>query len=183
MRLTPGTGAPEFSAESVAGRSVSLQNLRGDSVLLKFYRFAECPICNLHLRELIRRYDEVRAAGLTAVVFIHSPHETVEREQGLELPFELIPDPDKRIFDAYGVERSTRGMFSARVARDYGRALRAGLGSRPVGHHGGITGHPADFILDPGGVIRYARYGADYADTLGVDKVLELATPDLALTT
>ena len=175
MRLTPNQQAPEFSAESVRGEHVSLEELRGGAVLLKFYRFAGCPICNLHLRELVRRHTELEAAGITAVVFFHSPSESVERETGNELPFELVPDPEKRIFGAYGVEESLRGMFSADVARDYRRALAAGYRSRPLGHHGGIAGHPADFILDRDGLIRHAHYGANYADTLGVDDILRIA--------
>lgn len=175
MKLTPGAKAPEFAAESVRGEQVSLASLQGSPALLKFYRFAGCPICNLHLRELALRHDELARAGLTVVVFYHSPLERIEREQGRELPFELVGDPGKRIFDAYGVEASLRGMFSAAVAHDYGRAMAAGYFSKPLGHEGGIQGHPADFLLDADGVIRHAHYGADYADTLRVDAMLAAA--------
>lgn len=175
MKLTPGTRAPEFTAASVRGGQVSLASLQGSPALLKFYRFAGCPICNLHLRELAIRHHELAAAGLAVIVFYHSPLERIEREQGRELPFELVGDPDKRIFGAYGVEASLKGMFSAAVARDYGRAMAAGHFSRPLGHEGGIQGHPADFLLDGDGVIRHAHYGADYADTLRVDAILAAA--------
>ncbi|MDE3133416.1 MAG: AhpC/TSA family protein [Acidobacteriota bacterium] len=179
MRLTSGTVAPEFTAASVRGSRVSLDNLRGGAVLLKFYRFAACPICNLHLRELSLRHDELAAAGLTVVVLYHSPLERIEREQGHALPFELVADPDKRIFEAYGVEASLKGMFSRAVARDYVRAMGAGHFSRPLGHEGGIQGHPADFLVGPDGVIRYVHYGSDYADTLRVDAILQAAREHL----
>ena len=175
MRLTSNTPAPAFTGEVIGGGSLSLSDLRGRPVLLKFYRFAECPVCNLHVRTLVRRHDEVAAAGLTTVVLFHSPLSRVERKQGFDLPFPVIADPEKQIFGAYGVEESLGGMLDGQVARDYARAMGAGFFSKPLGHHGGIKGHPADFVIDRQGVLKHAHYGESYADSLGVDEVLSLA--------
>lgn len=175
MRLANNTPAPAFTGELIGGGSLSLSDLRGQPVLLKFYRFAACPICNLHVRELVRRHDELAAAGLATVVLFHSPLSRVERKQGFDLPFRAIADPEKQIFSAYGVEESLGGMFDGQVARDYARAMGAGFFSSPFGHHGGIKGHPADFVIDGEGVIRHAHYGEGYADSLGVDEVVSLA--------
>jgi peroxiredoxin len=60
MRLDSNTPAPAFTGALIGGGSLSLSDLRGRPVLLKFYRFAECPVCNLHVRELVRRHDESR---------------------------------------------------------------------------------------------------------------------------
>src|SRR5262245_3401722 len=68
LRLTIGSIAPDFSAESIGGRRVSLDRLRGRPLLLKFYRFATCPICNFHVHQFIQEYHLVEAAGLTTVV-------------------------------------------------------------------------------------------------------------------
>ena len=176
MRLTPNTPAPAFTGELLGGGRLSLAGLRGRPVLLKFYRFVECPICNLHMRELVLRHDEVAAAGLTTVVLFHSPLSRAERKQGFDLPFQAIADPQKRIFRAYGVEESLGGMLSGRVARDYIRAMRAGIFSKPLGHDGGIKGHPADFVIDGDGAIRHVHYGENYADSLGVDVLVSLAS-------
>ena len=175
MRLTTNTPAPAFKGELLGGGHLSLTDLRDRPVLLKFYRFVECPICNLHLRELVLRHDEVAAAGLTTVVLFHSPLSRAERKQGYDLPFQAIADPKKRIFHSYGVEESLGGMFARRVARDYARAMRSGFYSKPFGYHGGIKGHPADFIIDGDGIIKHAHYGQSYADSLGVDAVISLA--------
>src|SRR5579863_7819738 len=175
MRLIPNNPAPEFTGELLGGGRLSLSSLRGRPVLLKFYRFVECPICNLHMRELVLRHDEVAAAGLTTVVLFHSPLSRAERKQGYDLPFQAIGDPKKRIFHSYGVEQSLGGMFARKVARDYARAMRAGFYSKPFGYHGGIKGHPADFIIDGDGIVKYGHYGQSYADSLGVDAVIALA--------
>lgn len=175
MQLTTNTPAPAFTGELLGGGHLSLTDLRDRPVLLKFYRFVECPICNLHLRELVLRHDEVAAAGLTTVVLFHSPLSRAERKQGFDLPFAAIADPKKHIFHSYGVEESLGGMFAGKVARDYVRAMRAGFYSKPFGYHGGIKGHPADFIIDGDGIVKYVHYGQSYADSLGVDAVIALA--------
>jgi peroxiredoxin len=176
MRLTPNTPAPPFTGELLGGGRLSLADLQGRPVLLKFYRFAECPICNVHLRELVRRHEEITVAGLRVVVLFHSPLSRVERKQGFDLPFQAIADPTKRIFRSYAVEESLGGMFALDVARDYVRAMAAGFYSKPFGYHGGIKGHPADFIIGADGLIKHAHYGGSYADSLGVDDVVSLAS-------
>ena len=111
------------------------------------------------------------------VAVFHSPGRRLTKSlRELSLPFPVIADPEKRVFEAFGVEASWLGMFSLGVARDYTRAMLTGFFSGPFGHEGGIKGHPADFLIDGQGVIRLAHYGLDYADTLNVDRILELAS-------
>ncbi|MCX6020902.1 MAG: redoxin domain-containing protein, partial [Chloroflexi bacterium] len=136
MKLSVGAPAPLFEGESLTGRRASLGALRGQTVLVKFYRFASCPVCNLHLREVISKRELLISAGITPVVLFHSPLNELERNMGLELPFDIVADPAKEAFRAYGVEASWGGMFSTQVMRDYARAMWAGIVSKPFGHEG-----------------------------------------------
>jgi thioredoxin-dependent peroxiredoxin len=174
MRLKVGTRAPVFAAQTVGGRLVDLSALRGRTVLLKFYRFATCPVCNLHLREFIQDYRRLEALGLTTVVLFHSPADKLAASQSEATPFDLIPDPDKRIFRAFGVETGWTGMFSPAVMRDYMRALLAGFPPGLLTSDGGITGNPADFIVDADGRIAFAHYGRHYADSLGAAEIADI---------
>jgi peroxiredoxin len=173
MRLTVGTHTPVFSAESLGGRRVDLAALRGRTVLVKFYRFATCPVCNLHLHHFIKDYRVVEALGLTTVVVFHSPAAKLEESRRDVAPFDLVPDPDKRIFLAFGVETGLAGMFSPAVMRDYMRALAAGFPPGMLTSDGGITGNPADFIVDASGRVAFAHYGRHYADSLTAAQVAE----------
>jgi peroxiredoxin len=174
MRLTVGTPAPVIVADTLDGRRVDLAALRGRTVHLKFYRFATCPVCNLHLHHFIRDYRLVEALGLTTFVVFHSPAAKVEASRRDEVPFDLIPDPDKTIFRAFGVETGLAGMFSPSVMRDYVRALAAGFPPGMLTSDGGITGNPADFIVDAGGRIAFAHYGKHYADSLTAAQVADV---------
>ena len=173
MRLIPGSAAPNFSTESIGGRRVSLERLRGRPLLLKFYRFATCPVCNLHMHRFIQEHQMVSDAGLTTVIFYHSPADKVAEAQDYATPFDLVADPEKRIFRAYGVERGLRGMVSPTVMREYVRALRAGFSPGLLTSDGGITGNPADFIIDASGHVVVARYGKHYADSLDAPDVVQ----------
>lgn len=172
MRLRPGSPMPRFTAESIGGRRVSSEQLRGRPLLLKFYRFATCPVCNLHMHRFITEHHLVSEAGLTTVVFYHSPADKLAAAQKVATPFDLVPDPDKTIFGAFGVERGWRGMVSPAVMIDYVKALAAGYPPGLFSSDGGITGNPADFIVDASGRIALAHYGKQYADSLDAEQVV-----------
>lgn len=182
MRLSIGSTAPDFTARALGGRTVDLAALRGRTVLLKFYRFATCPVCNLHMRRFIQDYGMLRALGLTTVVLYHSPEEKLQTANVDLPPFHLVPDPEKEIFKAYGVETGLAGMFSPAVMRDYIRALRAGFSPGMLTSEGGITGNPADFIIDAEGRIAFARYGRHYADSLDAGQIAEIRRGQAAMT-
>lgn len=174
MRLVIGSTAPVFEADALGGRRVALGALRGRTVLLKFYRFATCPVCNLHLHQFIRDYRLVEALGLTTVVLFHSPAAKLEASRREACPFDLVPDPDKTIFRAFGVERGLAGMFSPAVMRDYMRALAAGFPPGMLTSDGGVLGNPADFIVDASGRIVFAHYGKHYGDSLTAAEVADV---------
>lgn len=200
MRLSIGSNAPNFAVEALGGQKVDLAALRGRTVLLKFYRFATCPVCNLHLHRFTQDYRMLEALGLTTVVLFHSPAAKIEQSRkrprtrtekgklpplsvaalyseesrgGLP-PFALAADPDKRIFKAYGVETGWAGMFSPTVMRDYIQALNAGFPAGMLTSDGGVTGKPADFIIDAEGKIAFAHYGRHYADSLDAAEIVEI---------
>jgi hypothetical protein len=76
-------------------------------VHLQFRRYSGCPICNMHLRSITRRHDEILAAGIGEVVVFHSSAETMLTVQG-ELPFPAIADPERELYTEFGVESSPK---------------------------------------------------------------------------
>ena len=112
------------------------------------------------------------SAGLTTVVFYHSPADKLAKAQAEAAPFDLVPDPAKKIFAAYGVETGLRGLVSRTVMRDYAKAMAAGYPSGLLTSDGGITGNPADFIVDESGRIVFAHSGRQYADSLEASDVV-----------
>ena len=89
-------------------------------------------------------------------------------------PCDLIPGRDKRIFRTYGIGSGLAGIFSPTVMRDYYRALKAGFPPGMFSSDGGVTGNPADFIIDGDGRIAFAHYGRHYADSLEAPQIADI---------
>jgi peroxiredoxin len=151
-------------------------------VHLQFRRYAGCPICNLHLRSMARRHDDIQAAGVRTVAIFHSPAADMLPHQG-DLPFAVIADPQRLLYAEFGVEASRRAVMHPRAwatplnPRSYPVVLR-GLrnGGSPGPRHGEtVLGLPADLLIAPTGRVAAVRYGRHANDQWSVDELLDLA--------
>ncbi|MFD3947206.1 peroxiredoxin-like family protein [Streptomyces sp. NPDC058579] len=182
--LTPGARVPVSTLDPVLGPPVAVPDPDpGRLVHLQFRRFAGCPICHLHLRSFVRRYEEIEAAGIREVVVFHSPPE--ELHPHLDgLPFPVVADPGKRLYEAFGVEFSPRSLFSPRALAPVARAIALGTGDilrgrqRPprLRPRGGRFGLPADFLIGADGRVAAVKYGVHADDQWPLDELLTLAT-------
>ncbi len=172
--LRPGDQIPPLDLETIAGARVTLPRAQGGAVHLQFRRFAGCPICNLHLRSIARRHDEIAAAGIHEVAVFHSSAETMRPFQG-DLPFAVVADPEKQLYRRFGVEASLLSVVDPRAWSSFLRGVTAKHRSSSVTGEGGHLGLPADFLIDDQGVLRACKYGAHADDQWSVDELLEHA--------
>ena len=108
-RLSVGDKFPQLKLTGITEESISIPDPSGVLTHLQFRRFAGCPICNLHLRSISGRLDEITAAGVReVVVFQSTPAELRRYENGL--PFTVIGDPGKELYRMFGVETSARAI-------------------------------------------------------------------------
>src|SRR5262249_4042889 len=152
-RVTPGACLAPRDLTAVSGERVRIPDGEG-IVHLQLRRFAGCPICHLHLRSIVRRHGEIRAAGVREVVVFHSPPEELSPHAN-ELPFLLIADPDRRLYTELGVESSPRALLDPRAWLPILRAVVVGTTAMVLGRqrppavnpHGGRLGLPGDFLI------------------------------------
>jgi len=159
---------------TITGTQVSLP-ATDRIVHLQFRRFAGCPICNLHVREVARRNAEIADAGVSEIVVFHSAAERL-REYQADLPFAVVADPERELYKEFGVESSLRSLFYLDAARAAVRGLRnttslAGALAPREDH----LGKPADFLIGPDGTIRACKYGLHADDQWSVNEMLGLA--------
>lgn len=148
-------------------------------VHLQFRRFAGCPVCNLHLRSIVRRHDEIVRAGIKEVVVFHSPADEL-REHAGDLPFDVVADPDKRLYREFGVESAARALLDPRawpaILKGVATALPAVLGKErpapPGKPGGGRFGLPGDFLIAPDGRVLASKLGRHADDQWSVDDLL-----------
>jgi EmrB/QacA subfamily drug resistance transporter len=180
--LSAGGPFPGLNLTSVAGTPVRVPDSAGQVVHVQMRRFAGCPASNLQLRPYVSRRDEIADAGVREVVVFHSgPAEL--RAFAADLPFDVVGDPQRRLYGGLGVRRSPLAVLAPGAWRLWpaalGHALRRGLAFRssaiPLAPTGGTLGLPADFLIGPDGTLLAAHYGRHAYDQWSVDQLLTLA--------
>lgn len=64
MMLTNWSSVPDIALQDTEGQALSLADYRGTSnVLLYLMRSTSCPVCNMHVKDLVGKQDELRAAN------------------------------------------------------------------------------------------------------------------------
>ena len=118
--LTTGQPAPDFTATTDSGESISLSDFRGQRVVLYFYPKDDTPGCTTQACSLRDAYPEIEEKN--AVVLGVSPDGSASHQKfrsKYELPFTLIVDEDHAISEAYGTwgEKSMYGKKYMGVIR------------------------------------------------------------------
>jgi len=102
--LKTGDIAPQFEGTDQNGNQVSLNGLKGNKVVLYFYPKDDTPGCTAEACNLRDNYDHLMKKGYKVLGV--SPDNLKSHQKFAEkfnLPFPLLPDPDRTIIEAYGV--------------------------------------------------------------------------------
>ncbi|MBZ4395190.1 peroxiredoxin-like family protein [Myxococcus sp. MISCRS1] len=173
-RLQVGEVIAPFLVTTLTQGSLELP-LRSAGALthLQFRRFAGCPICNLHVRRFAAARERLEAEGVHPVAFFHSTEASMRPYQG-DLPFPVVPDPERRWYRHFGVEQSRVSALHPRAMLAAVKGL-ASVPSNPFAGEGGAQGLPADFLLDATGRVLALHRGRHADDHWEVEDVLALA--------
>jgi peroxiredoxin len=170
MTIAAGQLVPDLSGTTFRGQHIDLEQYRGQKVWVAFHRWASCPLCNLRIKDVIERYDEFEEQGIQLICVFQSPPENIARYVGAQdPPFPIIADPELRLYDVFGVRPNLLGNFYPRVLMTAFRAVMAGLFSVKI--DGPISMVPADFLIDPEGLVWKAYYGAAVSDHIPFDDI------------
>ena len=132
LKLREGDQAPNFTAPTNGGGTVSLKDFKGKYLVLYFYPKDDTPGCTKEACGFRDAYRDFEKAG--AVVLGVSTDSVTKHDKFVEkfqLPFPLLADEDKTIVEAYGVWGKKKFM-----GREY-------LGTNRV-----------TFLIDPKGKIK-----------------------------
>jgi peroxiredoxin len=142
-RVAVGTLAPDFSLAKYGGGTVTLSELRGKkNVVLVFFRGYWCPYCITQLTELRSLLSaELKSSAELIVVSIDGDNETRQTttkisRDGVQADFTFLSDPASSVISRYGI-------------------------LNPSGSRKGLP-HPATYIIDKAGVVRWRDVEVDY---------------------
>jgi len=171
MRRRAGELAPRFAVEDIDGETIDLLAYRDRRILLAFFRYGGCPLCNLRMAFLTGTWTQWSERGLVVIAVFESPRQRLlETVASAPVPFPVIPDPSRELYRLYGVSPSTwgtvRGALRFGVFREaFRRGFRVGRAD------GLVTQLPAEFLIGPEGKIQIAYYGRDIGDHLPIEEI------------
>jgi len=169
-RVQKGDQVRDFNAETYSGETISLSQFKGQKVWLSFYRYASCPLCNLRINQMIKRYSEFSDAGLNIIAVFQSSKESVSEYVGQQHPpFPLVTDPEEKLYKLYGLEHSLMAMLNPYNILTASKAFAAGF--YPGKMEGTITRIPADFLIDENGIVQTVFYGENVGDHISFKEV------------
>jgi len=181
-----GERARPFRLPAAQGGEVSLEDFKGrQAVVVWFTKGMGCPFCRQHMSQLARAYPRIREQRAEILEVTNTPPARAQAyARQFALPFPYLCDPESRVSRDWGLEKRAHGPAY------YVKNFLACMKMEPPPNDFG-TFHPtlrempgllADddmgfFIVDRGGVVRYALAGSYVTETgargiPGADEIL-----------
>lgn len=173
MKLKKNVVAPNFITKDVYGKTINLENYRGNKVLLMFNRNVGCPICNLQYHSLSQNADYFRENGVVVLSVYESTTENMKVYlEGATTFSTMIPNPDLGLYKLYGVERHIGKVMKGLL---YGAIEKMKKGkilfSKKIKQDGNNDRINAEFFIDENGLIKKVHFGEFIGDHLTLDKI------------
>lgn len=176
MKLQNDVIAPIFKLTDIYGRLVDLESYRDKKIFIGFFRHAGCPFCNLRVHALQKVYKDLQAKGLEMIFFFESKAPVLLRSvfhQEIS-PIPLISDPEKKWYDAYGLESSGYKSAVSHITTFVQTAFRAtatGVPMHLMADGESIKTMPAEFLIDKGLIVKEVHYADRLNDRMNLDKI------------
>lgn len=174
-QLQPGMIAPSFTTSDIHGNPVVLESYRGRKVLLSFFRFSACAVCNLRVHQFIGRYPKWKREGIDVIAVFESPIANMKSYVGTQnAPFPLIADPTAALYDLYGIE-SSEEKVKATLADPHTKEIIAEAAAAgfelTLEKDSNFQRIPAEFVIDENGIVQVAHYSQLITDHLEIAEI------------
>lgn len=180
MKLDINSTAPYFNQKDVFGRIIDLNNYRDKKILIAFFRHAGCPFCNLRVHALTKVHEELKAQGMEMIFFFESKEKIILRSTFHQeiSPIPLISDPEKKWYNAYGLEESAMKSGISHVTSFIPTVIKAKAAGVPVhmmADGESINTMPAEFLVDKDLRIRKVLYAKSLNERLNLEEIKAFA--------
>jgi peroxiredoxin len=165
-----GQKAPDFELPNAEGKGVSLKTfLEKGPVVLTFYRGDWCPYCNLQLRALQSKLDDIHALGATLIAISPQvPDGSLTKSEIDKMDFIVLSDQDAKIASQYGVAWEVPDFLIEHMTVDRNLDLE-----KINNGNGRILPIPATFIVNPEGIVSWSYVNVDYRTRSEPDEIIE----------
>ena len=181
MKLIPPQTAPSFTIKNIEHKNISLEDYKGQKVLLTFYRNVGCPVCNLRFHELEQEASYFKSQGLIVLAVYESTPENMKQYlQDEKFYATMIPDPEQKLYCLYSIDKSTGKMMKGMFHGMIGKVIKGNkLFKRKIKQDGRINRISADFLINENGKVNTAYYGKFIGDHLPVAEIKKFLNPGI----
>lgn len=180
MKLQNDLTAPVFKLKDIYGRMIDLSEYKDKKVFIGFFRHAGCPFCNLRVHALTKVHEALKAKGLEMIFFFESKENVLLRSSFHKeiSPIPLISDPQKKWYDAYGLESSGFKSAVSHITSFVQTAFKAtsmGIPMHLMSDGESIKTMPAEFLIDKNLVVKEVHYSERLNDRMDIGKIRAFA--------
>lgn len=180
MKLETNLTAPAFALKDIFGRMIDLNEYKDKRIFIGFFRHAGCPFCNLRVHALTKVHEELKAKGMEMIFFFESKENVLLRSIFHKdvSPIPLISDPEKKWYDAYGLESSAYKSAVSHITsfvQTAFKARKAGVPIHAMADGESINTIPAEFLIEKGLIIKKVHYAQGLNDRINMDIVKAFA--------
>lgn len=166
-----GQKAPDFVLPNAEGKSIALKNILNQGpVVVTFYRGDWCPYCNLQLRALQAKLEDIRSLGATLIAISPQvPDGSMTKSEINKMEFIVLSDQDAKVASEYGVAWEVPDFLITHMKVD------RNLDLEKINHgNGNILPIPATFIINSEGVVTWSYVNVDYRTRSEPDEIIEV---------
>jgi thioredoxin-dependent peroxiredoxin len=173
-KLETNQSIPVFSTTDVRGNVISDVSLKGKKTLVVFERFVGCPVCNVHVHQLMQEYANLKAKGIELMVVYESSKENVMKYATIEeIPFMLVADPTGDLYNTFGVAKSMGKVMKGIMFKDGMSLAKEGEKGYKGKYEkdGSMSRMTAEFLVGADGVITKAHYAKYLSDHISMNEI------------
>jgi peroxiredoxin len=169
--LAVGAHLPDVTVRTEKDVPIKLgAALKSEPAVIVFYRGGWCPYCTKHLSAMATIEGKLREQGYSIFAISTDQPSKLAATPGREaLHYTLLSDSKMDASNAFGITFTVSDETLEKY-KGYNIDLEAASGEK---HH--MLPHPAVYIVDREGVIRFAHVNQDYKSRLDPEKVLAAA--------
>ena len=125
--------APDFSLQALNGDWVKLSQLKGNKILMIFYRGHWCPFCVGHLKDIQTLLPQLEKRGYQVLAISPDDASGMQKmAERMDRPYQFLSDADLAVTDLYGIRKDEE------------------------------LPHPAMILLDEQSIVQWFYIGEDY---------------------
>lgn len=174
--LEIGANAPDLSLPAIDGSTFKMSDYVGKRVILTFFRFSTCPLCNIRIHRIIKRWNEFPDDTVMVGVFDAKIDDLKKKMKKHNAPFTIVADETFEHFEKNSVRRSfSRFMMGAlRSPLTLMQATLKGYVPMTMSLKK-LSIIPVDVLIGEDGKVVEAHYCKDTADHLSIDRFIQFA--------